>query len=207
MIDWTALIAIATLFMLGVVSPGPNFVVVAQRALNHGRAEAFSTILGVATVSVMWAAASLFGLVVIFKIFPWTQIALRIVGAAYLVWSGVRLWRRASRPAPAMGGEKATRAGLIDAYRAGLATNLSNAKAITFYSSTFAAAAPAPEKTATLWAVLLLILCLVLLWYGAVALMLTTGPLARAYRRGRLWIERTSGALMIAFGLRLAFGD
>lgn len=85
MIDWSALFAIGLLFILGVISSGPNFVVVAQRALTGGRAEAFATIVGAALVSGLWAGASLFGLTIIFKLFPWMHLLLRIVGAAYLV--------------------------------------------------------------------------------------------------------------------------
>jgi threonine/homoserine/homoserine lactone efflux protein len=207
MIDWSALFSIAVLFMLGVMSPGPNFLIVAQFALTRGRAEAFAAICGVAIISTLWAGASLFGLAVLFKLFPWMQVALRLAGAAYLVWSGIRLWRKASQPAPEVPRGAPDRARLADAFRAGLATNLSNAKAITFYSSAFAAVAPAPDKPATLYVVLLLVICLVFFWYGTVALVLTTGPLARGYRRGRVWIERISGVLMIGFGVRLAIGD
>lgn len=204
MIDWTPLLNITIVFMAGVISPGPNFLVVAHRALVHGRAEAFATVMGVAIVSTMWAAASLFGLTIIFKLFPWTHMALRLGGAAYLIWLGIKLWRAASRPARQASKEGDKRNGLADAFRAGLATNLSNARAIAFYASTFSAVAPSPNETATLWAALLLVLLLVILWYSFVVLLLSTGPLARAYRRGRHWIERGSGLLMIYFGLRLA---
>ncbi|MBT2187939.1 LysE family translocator [Sphingobium nicotianae] len=207
MIDWTPLFHIAVIFALGVISPGPNFLVVAQRAMLRGRTEAFATVAGVATVSMMWAAASLFGLTIIFKLFPWTHLVLRIAGASYLVWAGIKLWLAASKPPREAPAGQSARRGLIDAYRAGLATNLSNAKAIAFYSSAFSAAAPAPDKTATLWAALVLVLILVLSWYGTVVMILATGPLARSYRRGRKWIERVSGVLMIGFGVRLAASD
>jgi threonine/homoserine/homoserine lactone efflux protein len=154
----------------------------------------------------MWAAASLFGLTIIFKLFPWTHMALRIIGAAYLIWAGVRLWRAASKPPKEVSAGQSARQGFFEAYRAGLATNLSNAKAIAFYSSAFSAAAPAPDKVATLWAALALVLVLVLCWYGLVVLILSTGPLARAYRHGRTWIERVAGVLMVGFGVRLAVG-
>jgi len=206
MIDWGPLTNIAALFLLGAISPGPNFMAVAHRALNHGRAEAFATVFGVALVSTMWATASLFGLAVIFKTFPVTQLVLRLAGSAYLVWLGIRFWRTADLPAREIAEGENAQDGLWRAFRAGLATNLSNVRAITFYSSAFAAAAPSHEQTATLWATLLLIFVLAAGWYGTVALLLSTGPLARAFQRRKSWIGRGSGMMMVYFGVRLAWG-
>lgn len=206
MIDWGPLLNIAALFLLGAISPGPNFFAVAHRALNYGRTEAFVTVLGVALVSTMWATASLFGLALIFKAFPMTQLILRMAGSAYLVWLGIKFWRSADKPAREVSSEASSHSGLWDAFRAGLATNLSNVRAITFYSSAFAAAAPSHDQTVTLWATLALIFLLAVGWYGTVALLLSTGPMARAFQRRKSWIGRGSGVMMIYFGLRLAWG-
>ncbi len=80
------------------MSPGPNFVVVAQRAVTRGRTDGLATMLGVVTVSGIWAAGSLFGIGVLFAVVPWTRDVLRVVGATYLLWLGVRMWRNARAP-------------------------------------------------------------------------------------------------------------
>ncbi len=204
-IDAHALLAVALVFALGVMSPGPNFMVVAQRSVARGRADGLATVLGVVTVSGMWAAGSLFGVGLLFALFPWTRTVLRVVGAAYLLWLGVKMWRNARAPlAPAAGA--AAGAGFWQAYRAGLATNLSNAKALAFYTSAFSAAAPAPGRTATLWLALALVLAIALVWYGLVAMALSSGPVAAAYRRAKAPIERACGLLMVGFGVKLAAG-
>ena len=147
-----ALVAFAAIFSIGVMSPGPNFMVVAQRSVARGRADGIATMLGVVTVSGIWARASLFGIGVLFAAFPWMRSFLRIGGAAYLLWLGVRMWRHANEPLPVVpGGEGG---GFWRAYRAGLATDLSNAKAVAFYTSAFSAAAPERGSTATLWVAL-----------------------------------------------------
>jgi threonine efflux protein len=204
MIDWGPLLNIAALWLLGAISPGPNFMAVAHQALNHGRSYALTAVLGVALVSTMWATASLFGLALIFKAFPVTQLILRLAGSAYLVWLGIRFWRMAGRSPRESVANEAAGHSLSDAFRAGLATNLSNVRSISFYSSAFAAAAPSHAQTATLWATVVLIFLLAMSWYGTVALLLSTGPLASAYRQRKLWIDRLSGTLMIYFGVRLA---
>lgn len=204
--DLHSLVAIAVIFAAGVMSPGPNFMIVAQRSLARGRADGLATMLGVVTISGLWAASSLFGVGVLFALFPWARTALRLLGAAYLAWLGIRMWRHADRPLAELPGIGGAAASFWGAYRAGLATNLSNAKAVAFYTSAFSAAAPAPGQTALLWLALALVLVIALAWYGLVAVALSTGPIAAAYRRGKTMIERACGLLMIGFGARLAAG-
>ncbi len=207
MIDFAAVASCAAIYTLGVISPGPNFMVVAQRALLRGRAEALAAVGGVVVVSALWASASLFGLALVFKLFPWMHMVLRVVGAAYLVWFGAKLWRAAALPVADALAIPVTRASLASAFRAGLATNLSNAKAVAFYTSAFSATAPAPDQIATLWVALAVVLMIAALWYGTVAIALSSGHLAAVYRRGKAMIERVCGAAMIAFGVRLAVSD
>ena len=207
MVDQHAVLAVAGISAIGVLSPGPNFMVVAQRAVTRGRVEALAAVLGVVTISALWAAASLFGIGVVFRLFPWTHLLLKLLGAAYLAWTGIRLWRHADAPLPATSLVIKTRHRLWRAFQAGLATNLSNAKAIAFYTSAFAAATPSPDETGTLWLSLGLVLIIALFWYGLVAVALSTGTLAGAYRRAKAGIERTCGVLMILFGARLATSD
>ena len=204
MIDIHALLVVAGIFAIGVMSPGPNFMVIAQRAVAYGRAEALAAMLGVVIVSGVWASSALFGISIVFRLFPWTHIVLKVAGGCYLIWAGVRLWRRAAVPFSATPVAPGTRQGLWRAFRAGLATNLSNAKAMAFYTSAFSAAAPSADKVATLWVALSIVVLIALIWYGLVAVALSTGAVARAYRRSKLSIERTCGVLMILFGVRLA---
>ena len=201
-IDVHALFAVALIFALGVMSPGPNFMVVAQRSVARGRADGLATMLGVVTVGGLWAAGSLFGIGILFAVFPWTRVLLRIVGATYLLLLGIKMWRNARAPLAASPATVAAREGFWTAYRAGLATNLSNAKAIAFYTSAFSAAAPAPGRTATVWLALALVPAIATAWYGLVA----SGPAAAAYRRAKVRIERACGLLMIGFGVKLAAG-
>jgi threonine/homoserine/homoserine lactone efflux protein len=132
---------------------------------------------------------------------------LKALGAGYLVWIGVRLWRHAGSAIAEAPAESDTRDGVWRAFRAGLATNLANAKAIAFYSSAFAAAAPSPGETATLWLALGLVLVIALIWYSLVAVALSTGAIARAYRSAKGTIERTCGVLMVVFGVHVATAE
>lgn len=203
MLDWAALATVAVICAAGVVSPGPNFLIVAQTAAGQGRVAALAAVAGVVIVNGLWAGASLFGLKAVFAAVPVVFAAVKAAGAAYLVWLGVRLWRDARKPLHAT--PVAGTAGLWGAFRAGLATNLANFKAVAFFASAFAAAAPAPGETAMLWMSLLVVIVMATCWYGLVALALSSPAVAGAYRRAKRWIDRACGGLMILFGARLAW--
>jgi threonine efflux protein len=90
-------------------------------------------------------------------------------------------------------------------FRDGLVTNLSNPKSMIFYASVFSAAVPASASSATLLGMVIMVAIVAALWYGGVAVVLSSEHAANLYRKGKPAIERTCGVLLIAFGLRQAF--
>lgn len=94
MIDIAAVLTASAACLAGVMSPGPNFVAVTHRAVTSHRAEALALVSGITCVSVLWATATLFGLGVLFTLFPWLFWSVKLFGAAYLVWFGIQLLRR-----------------------------------------------------------------------------------------------------------------
>lgn len=157
-------------------------------------------------MSSLWAAGSLFGISVVFALFPWAHVVLRATGAAYLFWLGVKMWRNAHTPLVEATISAGAERNLWRAYRAGLATNLSNTKAFAFYTSAFAAASPSPGQAATMWLAVGLMFVIALAWYGSVALALSSGSVSAVYRRVKAPIERGCALLMVGFSAKLAAG-
>jgi threonine/homoserine/homoserine lactone efflux protein len=129
-------------------------------------------------------------------------LALKWIGAAYLLYLGVRLIF-AAREAEAGGPEPAVRSNWM---QRGLLTNLLNPKVGAFYVSFLPQFIPAgahvPSTTLLLAAIHA---ALGLLWFAL--LIGATRPLARALRNPALvrGLDRATGAVLIFFGLRLAF--
>ena len=203
MIDLAAVITASIVCAAGVMSPGANFVAVTHRAVTASRAEVLALVLGVACVSALWASAAVFGLGILFSLFPWLFWSVKLLGAAYLVWFGIRLVRgsRLALPERSMA---LTRSTFIRAFRDGIVTNLSNPKSMVFYASVFSASVPAGASSATLAAVVLMVPIIAACWYGGVALFLSGQHAAAVYRKGKPLIERACGILLIVFGLRQA---
>lgn len=208
MIDMAALAAAALVCAAGVMSPGPNFIAVTYRALSGNRREALALVLGIVCVNLLWASAALFGLGVVFKMFPWVFWAVKLLGAAYLVWLGVQMMRRAKADMAVAAPRRPITSGAISAlwpaFRSGVVTNLSNPKSMLFYASVFSAAVPAHAGTSTLLAMVGMVAVIGLLWYGGVGMVLSTARAAQAYRHSKTWIERACGAFLVFFGLRQA---
>lgn len=85
---------IATLIVLAI--PGPTIMLVVSYALTQGRRSAAASVLGVGLGDATAAAASLLGLGAILATSATAFTVLKWVGAAYLVWLGIKMWR--SRP-------------------------------------------------------------------------------------------------------------
>lgn len=183
MIDMPAVLAVFTVYIVGVVIPGPNFVAVAHKAVSARRSEAFALVAGIVLVNLFWASSALLGIGIIFALFPWLALAVKVAGAGYLLWFGYRLIAQAapsSAPSTVTG-----KSGFRVAFLQGIATNIANPKSIAFYAAVFSSAAPAHVSTPTFLAMLLEVAVIASLWYGLVALVLSHAPVAGAYRRSK----------------------
>src|ERR1051326_8245964 len=111
-----------------IVSPGPDFALTVRNTLLAGRAGGVATVAGVVTGQAMWALAAAAGIAALLVASQPLFVALRFVGAAYLVYLGVHALRRAL--ARRTCGELRVRApGRVSSpYRQGLISNLSNPK-------------------------------------------------------------------------------
>lgn len=91
---WIAFVAASTALL---ALPGPTVILVTNYALNQGRKTGLATIPGVALGDFTAMTASLLGAGAILATSAALFTGLKIVGAAYLIWLGVKLWR--SKPA------------------------------------------------------------------------------------------------------------
>jgi threonine/homoserine/homoserine lactone efflux protein len=201
-----AVIIGATLIWLAaVISPGPNFLVVSRLALSRSRRSAIGATFGIAIGSLIYAALTMFGLSVLILRFAWLGDTIRIVGGAYLIWLGIQAWR--ARPkdlhltAP---GTARNVPSLLGGLRVGFLTEITNPKGIAFFLGLFAAAVPAATP---LWAKLAVLSAggmIELGWYTAVSFVLSSGPMRAGYQNIRRTVDRVTGTLLIAVGLKVA---
>jgi threonine efflux protein len=197
--EWQIVLSVALIHLAVVVSPGANFVMVAQNALHSNR-DGLLTASGVASVAVLWASLAAFGLGVLLSQIGGLVLVLKWLGAAYLVYVGVKTWLRADAPSR---GSAAAPSG--NPYLAGALTNLTNPQSVLFFGAMFSAAIPLEASVSVRVACVVVAGCNALVWYSLVALVLSNPAIRARYSRWKRVIDRTTGALMVFFGVRLAF--
>ena len=101
------------MLFLGVLSPGPNVAIVTATAIAVSRRAGILTGLGLAAASSTWALLAVAGIGLVLARFPAIALAVRMAGAAYLVWIGIRMVRGAARPLPEPGGTATTAAAAL----------------------------------------------------------------------------------------------
>ena len=199
-----ALFLVTTL--IAMVTPGPDMLFVLGCGMRGGPRAGLMATAGVATSEAIHVAVAAAGLAALFATVPVAFTVVRVVGAAYLVYLGIQTLRRrkgAERELSSAGG------GVTDkrAYLNGLLTNLLNPKMVTF-TIAFLPQFIDPSLGAV-WlqfAILgTLLIALEFLVDGTVGLLagrISTYLTAR--RNARRTLDRATGTLFIALGLRLA---
>ena len=208
------LLPLVGVWLLGVISPGPDFLVTVQYASARSRRHGIAVGLGVSCAILVWSVGSLLGLAVLLAQVSWLYDVVRYAGSGYLVYLGVRaLWASRRREPAANAGTGDDRVdagpdrhpgGLLRAWRVGFLTNIGNPKAAVFFTSLFGALLPASAGLGLRGVAVALMVTIACCWFTAVAVLFGLAPVARAYRRAHRWIDRATGTVLVALGLRLA---
>jgi threonine/homoserine/homoserine lactone efflux protein len=97
MSEYVFIFPIAVFLTLGVISPGPSFILVAQTAMAKSRAAALATALGMGVGAMMFALIASLGLFVLLDTVPLFYLALKIVGGSYLCFLAIKMWRSSTQ--------------------------------------------------------------------------------------------------------------
>jgi threonine/homoserine/homoserine lactone efflux protein len=187
------------------ITPGADMAMVLRSVLIGGRREAFATTLGILAGCLVWAIVSAVGVAAVLAASRTAYDALRLVGAAYLVWLGVQSLLAARRRDYRDERVKRDGSGRASAFRQGLLTNLFNPKIAVFYS-TFLPQFIGPGDPALLLSILLagIHIAFGLVWLTAYAWLLDRAVTTFKSSRVRRALDALTGTVLVALGLRLA---
>jgi len=201
MIDGSAVLTVFLVYLAGVVIPGPNFVAVVHKAVAATRSEALALVAGIVVVNLFWSTCAIAGLGIVFAALPWAALVVKVLGAAYLMWFGLRLLINAGKNAVSPL-EDAVVGSRRQSFAQGVITNIGNPKSMAFYAAVFSAAAPAHVSPGTFLSMLAVVVVVSLAWYGMVAIALSQPKIARAYQGRKKAIDRLCGGLILTLGMR-----
>ncbi len=212
--DYLFFIPIALALAVGVISPGPSFLFVAQTAMNKSRAHGIATSLGMGTGALLLSLMAITGLFVVLQTIPVLYTALKIVGGLYLLYIAYQMWQGANDAINPVSKELfvnkelvLSHGSLMKSYTLGLLTQLSNPKTAIVIGGIFMAFLP--EKLPDYSIILLSLMAFILdaSWYILVAIALTTPHAQRIYLRFKNNINRVAGGLMGLLGVKLVFNQ
>ena len=191
------LLAFVGISLLVIVTPGQDTALTIRNALLGGRRAGMFTAAGVATGQAVWAFATSIGVAALIVAFEPAFVALKLAGAAFLVYLGVQALVRALRGAT---GEP-IRPPRHSPFRQGLLSNLGNPKMAVFFTSLL----PQFGTSFGVLFVLGLLFCsMTLVWLMAYAFAVArAGDVLRRPAVRRIF-DAILGAVLVALGLRLA---
>jgi len=179
------------------ITPGPDMALVLRNTLRGGRPAGLRTVAGIAVGLVVWATASALGIAAVLEASSSVFTALKLAGAAYLVYLGVQALRTLRRDDHVPRTPRAPGS----PFRQGLVTNLLNPKLAVLFTTLLPQfiAHDDPRAKAGLLAVVFVTIGLT--WLVTYTLVIGAVARSRAFRRAT---EAVSGVVLIALGCRLA---
>jgi threonine/homoserine/homoserine lactone efflux protein len=199
----STLLTIAAADWLSLITPGPNFVLVTTEAIRRSRLHGLAAGLGIVAGNLVWCLVVIFGLDAAFHHYPWLSPALRIAGAAYLFYLGLRLWRGAGKPKSAAQAD-AGPAKLGGAFAYGLLISITNPTAVAYYAGVFSALLKPTDPTWLLVAAVALICLNSIVWNTLLSFVFSTARAQALYERWDAPITRVAALFMLGFGLKVA---
>jgi homoserine/homoserine lactone efflux protein len=185
-----------------VLSPGPGVVMTLSNALRYGVRGTFGGILGIAFGALIVAAISATSVGVLLATSAVAFTILKFVGAAYLIYLGIKLWKS---PAIRIADHPAQEASFSRRFIEGLSLQLTNPKAVFFFISIFPQFIDLKTNYSAQFSILVATyIVLVLGIHSAYALLAKRARHWFISERGGKLLNRTASATFVSFGVALA---
>ena len=205
MASWETLLAFATLTLVVAYFPGPALLYTAAQTIAHGRRAGFMAMLGIHLGCYIHVFAAAFGLSAVFKHVPELYLAVKLAGAAYLVWLGIGMIRSrlAAADAP-VAPPKTVKRALIDS----LIVEALNPKVALFFIALLPQFVD-PAAALPVWAQFLILGTIVNVAFSSADLLTVLGAsvVVRTMKKtqgGFAFGRWLGGSLMIGLRLKLA---
>lgn len=199
------LIAVATITILAVISPGADFAMVTRNSLLHGRRAGLLASLGIATGVQLHVLYSMLGVALLIQQSPQWFGVIKLAGALYLIYVGYQTLR--SQP-----NAKAYASGTGDlsplaAWRTGFFTNALNPKTTLFVVSVYTQVVQPGTSLAVQIGYGLFMSLAHWVWFSLVTVLFSEPRLRRRMLQRQVLLNRAIGSVLIALGAALALAS
>lgn len=199
----TEVLAVAVITVLAVIAPGADFAMIVRNSYLHGRRTGLLGALGVAAGVLVHVTYTMLGVGLLIASSTFLFTVIKLVGAAYLVYIGVRTFRTRGEVTVDLANK--TELTPFAALRTGFLTNVLNPKTTLFVVSTFAQVV-SPGTPALQQVGYGLFMSLAhLLWFGVVAVFFSHDRMRTLMLRGQKVLNKVIGSVLAGLGVSLAF--
>lgn len=208
-------------WIAAITTPGPDTVQIIRLG-SRSRHLAVWAAVGICTGNILWPIVTMAGLSALIAAFPWILAVLYLAGGLFLIRMGISSFRSgwaerqaeqnvsvpssdASTANDEVGVEEKQTNTATTAWRLGLATNLSNPKALLFFGAVFAQFLPVGITMAERVIVLVMMTAVGLVWFCGFAWLVSVPLWARKLQQFNPIIEMVAGVIFALLGLFLLF--
>ena len=192
-------LTVASICLLGAMSPGPSLAVVLQQTLHGGRIAGLVTAIAHGLGIGLYALLSISGIAVMITASPLFFTVLQWIGAAYLIWLGIKALSARSddnisqKPTPTTG----------SAARNGFLVVFLNPKIAVFFIALFSQIIGSETNWIEKMVYATTAMCIDMAWYMMVAWSFSNPRWLGRLRGHAVWISRIFGVVLIALAIRL----
>ncbi|MCW8381872.1 RhtB (resistance to homoserine/threonine) family protein [Streptomyces sp. TLI_55] len=199
----TEILAVAVITVLAVIAPGADFAMVVRNSYLHGRRTGLLAATGVAAGVLVHVTYTMLGVGLLIASSTFLFTIIKLVGAAYLVYIGVRTFR--ARGEVEVDLETKSDLTPLQALRSGFLTNVLNPKTTLFVVSTFAQVVSPGTPVYQQVGYGLFMSLAHLLWFGVVAVFFSHDRMRTLMLRGQKVLNKVIGSVLAGLGISLAF--
>ena len=202
---WLEFLTIASVHILAVASPGPDFAIVLKHSISYGRRAAIITSIGIGLGILIHVLYSLLCIGLMLTTHPWLFQAFSYLAAAYLFYLGWGALKSSPPVALASHEERFQPATITDkkAFSVGLLTNGLNPKATLFFLSVFAVAVSATTPTEIKLFYGFYLALATGLWFCGLSMLLSLPKVRLFLGKNGYWFDRVMGLVLILLAIKL----
>lgn len=200
----TPLLTVAVIHLLALVSPGPDLFMVMRNSLVYSRRSGIYSAIGIGLAGSVHVAYCLAGLGLVISQSVVAFSIIKYLGAAYLMYVGYKALRAKPVQIEPDGEDGQPDMTKFQALRSGFLTNVTNPKATLFFLGVFTLVIK-PDTPMTLQLIMgAEMMTVATVWFCLVATLVSHQSVKRRLQKVQHRIERVMGAVLIAFGIKLA---
>ncbi|WP_333608009.1 LysE family translocator [Arsukibacterium sp.] len=203
---WPEFLVIASVHLLAVASPGPDFAIVLRYAVRYGRRAAIFASIGIGLAILLHVTYSLVGIGVLISTTPWLFQLFSVLAAGYLLYLAQGALRaKAPDTEQAIALEQSAAPASRKAFVAGFITNGLNPKATLFFLSLFAViiSTDTPLSYKLIYGVYLSVATSA--WFVMLSMVLTNSRVRGLLLLKGYWFDRLMGVLLLLLALHLLY--